>query len=191
MNHKQSKGILLQVAELGNPILRKTSNKIKDIQDKDVQSLINNLIATIEDVDGVGIAAPQVNMPIRLIIIASHPNSRYPNAPRMKPTAAINPRIISHSKEATKDWEGCLSTPGIRGQVPRFKSIRVEYTTREGKLVIKTFKDFIARIFQHEYDHLDGIIFLDRMDNTRDIITEKEYQKLIAKEKKKAKSLKK
>jgi len=173
------KTILLQVAEMGNPVLRKVSREIKNIKDQGIKSLIDNLIATIKDVDGVGIAASQVYVPIRLMVLASHPNSRYPNAPKMKPTAIINPKITSYSKEIIKDWEGCLSVPGIRGLVPRHKLIKVEYISREGKLIKKEFKDFIARIFQHEYDHLDGIIFLDRMEKTQEIITEKEYQKLI------------
>jgi peptide deformylase len=80
-----------------------------------------------------------------------------------------------------KDWEGCLSIPGVRGLVPRHQKIKVEYTDREGKLHKTEYGDFVARIFQHEYDHLDGIVFLDRMETTKEIIMEKEYQKLMKK----------
>jgi peptide deformylase len=181
---KKTKGTLLQVAEVGNYIFGKRSKEVEDINSIEIQSLIDNLILTVNDVDGVGISAVQVYHPVRLFILASHPNSRYPKAPRMKPTAIINPEIISHSKETKKDWEGCLSVPGIRGLVPRFKSIKVRYFARKGKIIEKSFNGFIARIFQHEYDHLEGITFLERMDNMKEIISEKEYQKMITKRKK-------
>ena len=91
----------------------------------------------------------------------------------------INPKIMAHSTEIEKGWEGCLSIPGIRGLVPRYQAIEVEYTDRNGKLQKKEFNDFVARIFQHEYDHLDGIVFVDRLDSTFDIVTEQEYQQRI------------
>jgi peptide deformylase len=91
----------------------------------------------------------------------------------------INPSILAHSTQIAKGWEGCLSIPGIRGLVPRYQAIEVEYTDRDGKLQKLELTDFVARIFQHEYDHLDGIVFLDRLESTQDIITEQEYQKRI------------
>ena len=171
----------MQVAQLGHPVLRKKAKPVKNINDPSVQELIDNLIMTVMDVDGVGIAAPQVYKSLRLFILASHPNPRYPKAPKMKPTAVINPKIISFSKEKKKDWEGCLSVPGIRGLIPRHFKIEVEYTIRDGKKVRKSYKDFVARIFQHEYDHLEGLMFTDRLDSLKDLISEKEYQKLIKK----------
>ncbi len=179
-----NKGTLLQIAQLGHPVLRKKANKVKSLDDIEVQQLIDDLIATVKESNGVGIAAPQVYQSIRLFIVASYPNVRYPNAPKMKPTAIINPEIIFKSKEVKKDWEGCLSIPGIRGLVSRHLEIKVKYTTRDGKQIVKEFNDFIARIFQHEYDHLEGVMFLDRMDSMKEIITEKEFQKLLSKKKK-------
>ena len=170
---------LLQVVQLGHPVIRQKSKPVKNVKDRNIQTLIDNLMATVMDVDGVGIAAPQVYEPLRLFIMASHPNPRYPNAPFMDPTAVINPKIISHSKTKAKDWEGCLSIPGIRALVPRYTSDKVEYTDRVGKKVTREFADFLAPIFQHEADHLDGIVFLDRLKNMQEVITEKEYQKLI------------
>lgn len=127
----------------------------------------------------MGIAAPQVGESVRLFIVASHPNPRYPNAPQMSPTAMINSRIVDHSPETEKGWEGCLSVPGIRGLVPRYTTIQVEYTGRDGILYQQTFTDFVARIFQHELDHLDGIVFLDRVETTQDLMSEREYQTQI------------
>lgn len=180
---------LLEVAEIGQPILRKKARLVTDFSDQRTQSLIDNLIATVTKVNGVGISSPQVYESKRIFIVASHPNPRYPQAPKMKPTAMINPKIITHGQEIFKDWEGCLSIPGIRGLIPRFKFIRVEYYDRKGKLVKRSYSDFVARIFQHEYDHLEGVLFLDRVKNNKDIISDKEYLKLIAKKTKKLSQL--
>ena len=91
----------------------------------------------------------------------------------------INPSILAHSSEIVKDWEGCLSLPGIRGLVPRYQAIKVEYTSGEGQLHRRELKDFVARIFQHELDHLNGIVFVDRLESTLDLFTEQEYLRLI------------
>lgn len=169
----------LQIAQLGNPILRQQAQLVDDVQDQRVQELIDALIVTAKASSGVGIAAPQVSKSERLFIVASRPNPRYPHAPLMEPTAMINPQIIAHSTEIVKGWEGCLSIPGIRGLVPRYQAIEVEYTTRNGKVNRQELTDFVARIFQHEYDHLDGIVFLDRVESTQEMMTEQEYQQRI------------
>lgn len=169
----------LQISQLGNPVLRQKSQPIQTIDAPQTQQLIDDLIATVADSNGVGIAAPQVGQSYRLLIVASRPNSRYPNAPEMEPTAMINPRIVVRSAEIVKGWEGCLSIPGIRGLVPRYQALEIEYTRRDGTIFRQELTDFVARIFQHEYDHLDGIAFLDRLESTRDIITEQEYQTRI------------
>lgn len=172
-------GEILTVIELGNPVLRQKASFIENIQDDRIQQLIDDLTVTVTKANGVGIAAPQVAKACRLFIVASRPNPRYPNAPEMEPTAIINPRILSHSTEVVKGWEGCLSIPGIRGLVPRYQAVEVEYTDRHGKSQKQEFTDFVARIFQHEYDHLDGVVFLDRLESTLDLMTEQEYQKLM------------
>ncbi|WP_414542827.1 peptide deformylase [Nostoc sp. CCY0012] len=169
----------LPIIQLGNPILRQKAAWVDDIQDEHIQKLIDDLTATVAKANGVGIAAPQVAASYRLFIVASRPNLRYPHAPTMEPTAMINPRIISHSTETVKGWEGCLSVPGIRGLVPRYEKIEVAYTDRNGKLQKQEFTDFVARIFQHEYDHLDGLVFVDRLENSLDMMTEDEYQKRL------------
>lgn len=170
---------VLEIIQLGHPLLRSKAQVVDNIQNQSIQNLIDNLITTVEQASGVGIAAPQVAESHRLFIVASRPNPRYPTAPTMEPTAMINPKILAHSNGVEKGWEGCLSIPGIRGWVPRYQAIEVEYTDRNGKLQKQELTDFVARIFQHEYDHLDGIVFLDRLESTQDIITEQEYQKQI------------
>lgn len=170
---------VLEIIQLGHPLLRSSAQLVDNIQDQNIQNLIDNLIATVGQANGVGIAAPQVAESYRLFIVASRPNLRYPNAPTMEPTAIINPQILAHSSEVVKGWEGCLSIPEIRGYVPRYEAIEIEYTDRNGELQKQELTDFVARIFQHEYDHLNGIVFLDRLESTQDIITEQEYQKRI------------
>ncbi|MGG6266742.1 peptide deformylase [Leptolyngbya sp. AN03gr2] len=170
---------ILDIIELGHPILREKARSIDNIKADRIQTLIDNLMATVQKANGVGIAAPQVAESYQLMIVASRPNLRYPNAPTMEPMPIINPKILAHSNETVKGWEGCLSIPGIRGNVPRYQAIELEFTDRFGKLQKMEMTDFVARIFQHEYDHFNGIVFVDRVESTRDLITEKEYQKII------------
>ncbi|MBD2465954.1 peptide deformylase [Oscillatoria sp. FACHB-1407] len=165
----------LDIAQLGNPVLRQVAQPVYHVQDAEMQTLINDLLETLRQANGVGIAAPQVGHSVRVLVVASRPNPRYPHAPHMEPLAMINPHIISHSEEMVSDWEGCLSVPGIRGLVPRYKEIEVEYTTPDGKLERRDMSDFVARIFQHEFDHLNGMVFLDRLENTHDTMTDQEY----------------
>ena len=169
----------LKITQLGHPILRSQAQPVENFTDKKLQRLIDSLIETVTAANGVGIAAPQVSQPYRLFILASHPNPRYPDAPTMKPKAIINPQIIAHSEETDKDWEGCLSVPGLRGKISRYRTIKVEYCNRDGQLQQEILTDFIARIFQHELDHLDGLVFLDRLKSKEDLYTEEEYQNLI------------
>ena len=169
----------VKIAQLGNPILRRQAHLVDNVRDERLQQLIDTLLITASASNGVGIAAPQISESYRLFIVASRPNARYPNAPLMEPTAMINPQIITHSTDIVKGWEGCLSVPGIRGLVPRFQAIEVEYATRDGQLHRQELTDFVARIFQHEYDHLDGVIFLDRVESTQDLMSEQEYQQRI------------
>lgn len=169
----------LEVLELGNPKLRQTARPVEDLTHADMQSLIDDLIGTMKQSNGVGIAAPQVGVDLQVVIVASRPTLRYPHAPQMDPIAMINPQITPIGAEVVKDWEGCLSVPGIRGLVPRSRVISVEYQDRNGNNQQRTFQDFVARIVQHECDHLQGYIFIDRVEATRELITENEYHKLI------------
>jgi len=167
--------ILRQIAQLGQPVLRGVAGKIADPGVPAIQTLIDDMLVTVADAAGVGIAAPQVFEPLSLFIVASRPNRRYPAAPDMEPTAMINPEILWMSDEKEKGWEGCLSIPGLRGLVPRSRRIGVRYLTRKGVAREEEYADFLARVFQHEYDHVQGVVFIDRVESTRELITEKEY----------------
>ncbi|MBE7381334.1 MAG: peptide deformylase [Leptolyngbya sp. SIO1E4] len=164
----------LSVLQLGDPRLRLVARPVEQIDDR-LQTLINHLIWTAEKTNGVGIAAPQVGASLRLFIVASRPNLRYPNAPLMAPTAMINPRIVAHADAQVAGWEGCLSVPDQRGQVDRYPEIEVEYCDRTGTLQRQVLTDFVARIFQHEQDHLEGTVFVDRVADSRQLISEAEY----------------
>jgi peptide deformylase len=167
-----------QISEIGSPILAQKSGIVTNIIDPKIDNLVDDLITTAHAANGVGIAAPQVGSSVRLFIVASRPNPRYPSAPKMEPTAMINPQILDRSGELVSGWEGCLSVPGKRGLVLRDREIEVEYFTKQGDRVQQILADFVARIFQHELDHLDGILFPDRVLNRADLITEVEYLRI-------------
>lgn len=165
------------IIQLGHPTLRKIAEPVQNVLSEHTQQVINNMLQTVKVAGGVGIAAPQINCSVRIFIMCSKPNQRYPNAPLMEPTAIINPVIIQKSNEMEKDWEGCLSVPSLRGLVPRHKTITVEYIDQKNNKQSKTFTDFVARIFQHEIDHLDGVTFVDRVETPKDLYSESEWFK--------------
>jgi len=171
--------IIRDIAQLGQTVLRGETRSVDDPSDPSVQALIEDMLVTMADADGVGIAAPQVFEPLRLFIVASNPNARYPHAPAMDPTAMLNPEILWRSDETEKGWEGCLSVPGIRGPVPRSVKIGVRYQTRDGCFCEDVLNGFLARIFQHEYDHINGMVFLDRVEDNSELLTEREYRRII------------
>ena len=107
--------------------------------------------------------------------MCSRPNARYPDAPLMSPTAIINPEVLHASKEKIKDWEGCLSVPSMRGLVPRHQEIKVRYFDQQGNEKNEVLTGFVARIFQHELDHLNGLTFIDQLEKTTDLISEEEW----------------
>ena len=168
-----------EIVQMGHPVLRNQAKPVDKISDPQIVELIDCLINTAIANQGVGIAAPQINQPYRIFIIASHPSDRYPYAPTMPPTPMINPRILAHGEEIERDWEGCLSVPDTRGLVPRYRQIEVEYTNPRGEAIQKVLTDFVARIFQHELDHLDGIVFTDRISDTANLYTEAEYRQVV------------
>jgi peptide deformylase len=170
--------VLRQIAQLGHPVLRQESQPVADPAAPAVQALIDDMLATVAEVDGVGIAAPQVYEALRLFVVASRPNLRYPQAPAMEPLPMLNPEIVWQSEEQEKGWEGCLSIPGLRGLVPRSRRLRVRYLTRDGMLREEEYEGFLARVFQHEFDHIQGLLFLDRVEDTRELVTEREFQRL-------------
>lgn len=160
---------LLQIAELGRPVLRQKAETVQCITDPVIQDLIDDLLATMIEIRSYGLAAPQVHSAMRLFVMSSEPTPNYPDAPRMGPTAAINPSIIAKSHEMDEGWERCLSIPGMRGKVQRHKQIEVEYSTRAGKRVNASLQGMLAIIFQHEFDHLEGLVYLGTADKAANL----------------------
>jgi peptide deformylase len=169
------------ILQLGHPLLRQLADPVEDIQDTNFQNMLDKLLSFVLAKGGMGIAAPQVGISQQVFILSPHPNARYPYAPTMPSFFVINPEITSRSETTSKDWEGCLSLPGIRALVPRHDAVKVRYKTRKGETINTEYKGFIARVFQHEYDHLQGTVFLDRVDDTHEVMMEREWQRQIAK----------
>lgn len=164
---------------LDHPVLRQQAQPVDWIGDPVIQALIERLLVTVQEANGVGIAAPQLGWSKRVLVVASRPNLRYPKAPIMEPTVIINPHIIALSTEVEKGWEGCLSVPGVRGNVLRHRQVELTYTDRQGQHQHQIWQGFVARIFQHEYDHLEGKVFLDRVEQGTDLISEAAYQAMV------------
>jgi peptide deformylase len=161
---------ILKVARLGHPVLRKITGEVTagELNSAATQQFIDDMIVTMNEYDGVGLAADQVHVSKQIAVLEVAGNPRYPNKPDVPLTVLVNPRITPLSEETEEDWEGCLSVPDLRGRVPRYKSIRVEAWDRHGTPLNFVAENFHARVIQHEYDHLNGKVYLDRM---RDLST--------------------
>ena len=156
---------VLTVARQGEAILGLVATAVADSEfgSEWLYQLNKSMMDTMLDRQGVGIAAPQVYVSKRIIIVASRPNLRYPDAPYMEAVTMINPEIISASATQVLGEEGCLSVPERRGKVVRAEEIQVRYFTLEGNEMVQVFKGFPARIVQHEIDHLNGILFVEKL----------------------------
>lgn len=156
---------ILKVARLGHPVLRRPAAPVplEGIGAPHVQRLIDDLIETMYEYDGAGLAAPQVHVSSQIVVFAVDRNPRYPEAEPIPLTVLINPEISPAADETAEDWEGCLSVPELRGKVPRFTRVNVVAYDRGGQKLRFSARDFHARVIQHECDHLQGKVFLDRM----------------------------
>lgn len=169
----------LEIAQLGNPVLRKETENIPFPLHNPHIHLMDNMLFTLKNVNAVGLAAPQVYISDKLLIIAPAPNDKYPDAPSMSSIIMINPQLKWLSPETEDGWEGCLSVPGLRGIVPRSLYVEVFYTDTDGNCNNIRLSGFPARVFQHEYDHLQGMLFIDRVKSTENLATEKEYIRMV------------
>ncbi len=168
-----------EIAQLGNPVLRQQAVQVEAFDSIGINRIVRNMLHTLSESSGVGLAAPQISESVRIMIIASRPTKRYPLAPEMEPVVMMNPDFEVISEQMKTDWEGCLSIPGIRALVPRYEKIKISYFNQQGVKQELLADSFIARIFQHEYDHLNGLVYLDRVVSNKDIISETEFQKIM------------
>jgi peptide deformylase len=168
---------ILKVARLGHPVLRQITADFtrRELQSASVQQLIDDMIETMKEYDGVGLAADQVHLSKQVAVLEVADNPRYPNKPPVPLTVLVNPKIIPLSEELEEDWEGCLSIPDLRGKVPRYKHIRVQAWDRNGAELDFVAEDFHARVIQHEFDHLNGHVYLDRMRDMKTLAFLQEF----------------
>jgi peptide deformylase len=157
---------LLKIARLGHPVIRQVAEPvgIEELRSLSIRDLIDDMVETMRDADGVGLAGPQVHVAKRIVVMEVSPASpRYPGRPSVPLTIIVNPAIVSHSQDTDEGWEGCLSVPDLRGRVPRWSAVEVVGTDRHGAPLRIETSGFFARVLQHELDHLDGRVYLDRL----------------------------
>ena len=161
---------ILKVARLGHPVLREVAKPVdpRAIHTPQFQRFVDDMIETMREYDGAGLAANQVHTLLQVAVIEVLGNPRYPDVPAVPLMVLINPVVTPLTDETEEGWEGCLSVPDMRGRVPRYVAVRLSYHDREGRPQSVIAKDFFARVVQHETDHLNGIVYLDRM---RDLAT--------------------
>ena len=172
-------GKVLKVREVGEPILEKQCNEvnIKNINE-DIIDIIEDLKSTLEFGTGLGIAAPQIGIDKRIIIVgAKKENIKYNDAEEIPITAMINPTWKKLSEDTDVQYEGCMSVPSIRGKVERYKNIELTYYSETGEKIIKQLNGFFARLVQHECDHLDGIVFLEKVKGPNGFATKENIDK--------------
>jgi peptide deformylase len=168
-----------KIATLGHPVLRETARKItrEELASATMQTFIDDLVETMHDANGAGLAANQVYEPIRICAIEVRNNPRYPYKPNFPLTILVNPEITPTTEETFLNYEGCLSVPNLRGEVRRFTGVRVRAWDRTGKDVELDIKGLTAGTFQHEVDHLDGKVFVDRVEDTRSLATWADFER--------------
>lgn len=173
---------LLKIARMGHPVLRRKANPIdpSELRSEEFQDFIDSMIATMHEYEGVGLAAPQVHVSKRVVVF--HEGAGLVDSEEQPIAALVNPEIEPIGDDMAAMWEGCLSVPGLRGRVTRPATIRVRALDRTGREVELELEDFDAVVTQHECDHLDGILYVDRLDSTAQLAFEKEFERFLQEE---------
>ena len=169
--------MIRNIIEIGNPALREVARDvpIELLHSEPIQELVDDLIETMRDANGAGLAATQVAVPLRVCVIEVNKNPRYPYKPNIPLTVLINPVITFLSTERLSVYEGCLSVPNVRGEVERCPEIRVQAFDRRGQEIDIVVKGISAGTFQHEVDHLDGLVFVDKVKDSTTLSTLREF----------------
>jgi peptide deformylase len=164
---------VLDVLRVGEPVLREVARPVEDdeLATPAVQRFLDDLVETMRTAHGAGLAAPQVGVSQRVFCVEVHANPRYPYKPDFDLRVLVNPAVRPLTAETFQSYEGCLSIPDLRGLLPCHLEVGVTYTDREGKSVVEEIRGLSAGTFQHEQDHLDGILFVDRVEDTRTLTT--------------------
>lgn len=168
---------ILKIARMGHPVLRQPARPLEseEIAAEGLASLIHDMLETLQDASGLGLAAPQVHVGLQLVVVNIPPGNENPEFAGMENGVLVNPVVTPIGEEKFRLWEGCLSIPDLMGEVQRHAAVRVDYLDRTGRLCTVEAKGLAAAVFQHEIDHLDGRLFVDRMDDTRKFSFVKEY----------------
>lgn len=176
---------VLPIAKLGNPILRKIADPIskEELSSQSFQIFIDDMIETMRVKDGIGLAAPQVSISKQIIVIESHLNPRYTEAPQISLLVLVNPIFTYLSPEKVEGWEGCLSVDNLRGKVKRSQKAALRALDRHGERVNIFTDTFLAVILQHEIDHLHGRLFVDQISDITSLSHLEEFQKYVFPEK--------
>lgn len=171
--------MILDIAQIGDPVLRQVAQALtpEQIASDKTQHFIDDLIETKRAANGAGIAAPQVSVSWRIFVVEVDKNPRYPYKPDIPLTVLINPQIELLSDERYGNYEGCLSVPNLRGLVERCPEIKITAQNRHGEPFEQLYKGITAGTFQHEYDHLDGVLFPDRVTDPKTLCTWDEFSK--------------
>jgi peptide deformylase len=151
-----------EVLRMGHPVLREKA-KPAEVGTPELRALVADMKDTMAAQNGAGLAAPQIGVSQRVVIFGVDQNPRYPDAEPVPFTVLVNPKIVMLARDVESDWEGCLSVPGMRGVVPRYTKLRYTGTDEEGNPIDRVAEGFHARVVQHECDHLDGILYPQRM----------------------------
>ena len=160
---------ILKIARMGHPVLRGVAERVADPTAPEIRHLVADMVETLDDIGGAGLAAPQVHVPLRVVIFRVSPErvTGRPEDEALGLTVLVNPVITPEGETRELGWEGCLSVPGLRGAVPRWARIRYRAETLEGGTIDRTVEGFHARVVQHECDHLDGVLYPQRMTDLR------------------------
>ncbi|MBX3217601.1 MAG: peptide deformylase [Labilithrix sp.] len=168
-----------KIATVGHPVLREVTRTLTkdELRSDAVQRFIDDLVETMRDAAGAGLAANQIYEPVRITAIEVNENPRYPYKPNYPLTILVNPIVTPTTDETFLNYEGCLSVPNLRGEVRRFTGVRVRAWDRDGNDLDLDVKGLTAGTFQHEVDHLDGKVFLDRVEDTRSLTTWADFER--------------
>jgi peptide deformylase len=156
---------ILKIARMGHPVLRRRAVEVADPTAPEIRRLLADMIETLEDAEGVGLAAPQVHAPLRIVIFHLPRERLEEGAADVPPTVLVNPRVETLTEQQETGWEGCLSLPGLLGRVPRGTKLRYWALDAEGRPFEAVAEGFHARVVQHECDHLEGILYPMRMSD--------------------------
>lgn len=174
---------ILKIAKMGHPVLSRIADPVVDPTAPEIQALIRDMIVTMDDAGGAGLAAPQVHVPLRVVVYHAPTERSEDEEPEEDETASlsvlINPEIEVIGDELSSGWEGCLSIPGLRGEVTRASHIRYRALDASGSVIEGEASGFHARVIQHECDHLDGILYPQQMDDMSKLIFESEVRHII------------